>query len=329
MSQKLININLFFQKDVTVIDLPFPKKTVELLLEFLYTDSLTSVINIDIDNLLKLLIVADQFFVARLKELCEIFLSEKMTFKNTVEILSFAHMYNAKKLKTCCIQFITLNMPTFLDLGFLNDLQVDILGDISVAYFEEKKLCCRVITPHSKAVDDEVLVSIANKYPVETNVLEIKPVLKNEQKKKTRPHKTSFSKKEKNSSLEKETIVENDILVVKTVVNNDVNTIRTTDSASRRLTFINKATEMMKSENIAINYVKLNPNDSSSSIENSFVDSNDFPELGSSFSNSENLTPKNHQQKIESRHKMVKISQKQRKKLNSESDDGSSKSGNN
>lgn len=314
---------------MTVVNLSFPKRTVELLLDFLYTDSLPSVTDIDIDNLLKLLILADQFFVAKLKELCEIFLSEKITFKNTVEILSFAHMYNANRLKTCCIQFIILNMPTFLDLGYLNDLHIDILGEISEAYFEEKKLSCRVITPHSEAVSDDVLISIVNKYPVLTTVLENKPILKSEQKKKTRPRKISFSKKEKISSLEKETIVENDVLVVKSVINNDFNTMRTSDSASKRMTSISKATEMMKSENIAINYVKLNPNDSSSSLENSFIDSNDFPELGSSFSNSENLTPKNFQQKNESRHKMVKISQKQRKKLNSESDDGLSKSGKN
>lgn len=310
------------------MNLPFPKRTVELLLEFLYTDSLPSVTDIDVDNLLRLLVLTDQFFVAKLKEQCETFLSEKMSFKNTVEILSFAHLYNASKLKRCCIKFITLNMPTFLDLGYLNDLQVEILEEISLAYYEEKNLSYRVITPYSHAVSDEVLIAIANKYPVLTNISEHKLVIKSDQKKKARSHKISFSKKEKITSLEKETIVENDIFVLKTAVKNDVNAATMNGSINKRVTSINKAAEIMKSESIPINYVKLKPNDSSSSLENSFVDSNDFPELGISFGHGENLTPKNYH-KNESKHKIVRMSQKQRKKLNSESDDGQSKTGKN
>lgn len=318
-----------FQNEVSEVNLPFPKRTVELLLDYLYTDSLPPVTDIDTDNLLRLLILTDQFFVAKLKEQCETFLSEKMSFKNTVEILSFAHLYNANKLKRCCIKFITLNMPSFLDLGYLNDLQMEILEEISLAYFEEKNLSYRVITPYSHAVSDEVLAAIASKYPVLTNISENKLVIKSDQKKKIRSHKTSFSKKEKISSLETETIVEHDIFVLKTTVNNDVNPVVMNGSFNKRVSSINKAADIIKSENIPVNYVKLNHNDSSSSLENSFIDSNDFPELGNSFGHSENLTPKNSYHKNESKLKIVRMSQKQRKKLNSESDDGQSKAGKN
>lgn len=315
------------------MNLPFPKRTVELLLEFLYTDSLPPIVDIDIDNLLKLLILADQFFVAKLKDLCETYLSEKMSFKNTVEVLSFAHLYNAKKLKRCCIKFITLNMLTFLDLGYLNFLQDELLKEISLAYFEEKNLSYRVITPHSEAVSDEILLSIAQKYPVSSSIVENNQSLKSDQKKKTRSHKISFSKKEKLNALEKETIIENNVLVVKTsteyndkdILKYGVDNTSNTDS-SKRVNSINKAAGVLKTESIPINYVKLNANDSSSSFDNSFIEA-DFPELGSSFGNNESVTLKNIVHKNESKHKMVRMSQKQRKKLNSESDDGQPKPG--
>lgn len=318
------------------MNVPFQKRTVELLLDFLYTDSLPSEAEIDLDNLLRVLILADQFFVAKLKMICETSLSEKMSFKNAVEILSFAHIYNANKLKQCCIKFITLNMSTFLDMGCLSDLQDELLEEISRAYFEEKQLSYRVITPYSDAVSDEALLSIVNKFPTPAIISDNKHGLKSEQKKKSRSHKTSFSKKEKLTSSDKETISENDILVVKSLPEakdsskNGVTIIPTND-LSKRLNSINKAADILKTEEISMNYVKLNGNDSSSSFENSFIDSNNFPELSSSFGNNDNSyisTPKSAGHKTESKHKIVRMSQRQRKKLNSESDNEQPKTGN-
>lgn len=321
-----INSNfILFQNDITEVNLPFPKKTVELLLDFLYTDSLP-MMDIDIDNLLKLLILADQFFVAKLKQLCETLLSDKLSFRHTVEILSFAHLYNANQLKRCCIKFITLNMQAFLDMGYLTDLPGDILEEVSSAYFNEKDLSYRVITPYCNAVSDEELLAIANKYPVVTVISENKLNIKNDQKKKNRSHKVSFSRKDK-IQQENVTIKENDIISTNEIVNNTVIITSTPNDLSKRINAINKAANLMKSESIPINYVKLNANDSSSSFENSFIDSNNFPELGSSFGNSDNIITRNSLPKYDLKHKMVRMSQKQRKKLNSESDDGQPKPG--
>lgn len=306
------------------MNLSFPKKTVELLLDFLYTDSLPAM-DIDIDNLLKLLILADQFFVAKLKNLCEILLSDKLSFKHTVEVLSLAHMYNANKLKLCCIKFITWNIQAFLDMGCLNDLTDEILEEVSLAYFEEKNLSYRVITPYSGAVSDEELMTIANKYPVLTAISENKLNLKNDQKKKNRSHKISFSKKEK-ISLENKSVEDNDVFFTSTTINNE-DTTNSNNGTSKRVNAINKASNLLKSENIPIKYVKLNANDSSSSFENSFIDSNNFPELGSSLGNGDNIMAKNSHPKYELKHKMVRMSQKQRKRLSSENDDGQSKPG--
>lgn len=322
-------INFPFQNKLTEVNLSFPKRTVELLLDFLYTDTIPPT---DIDNLLKLLILADEFLVIKLKEQCETFLSEKISFRNTAEILSFAHLYKADELKRCCLEFITLNMPAFLDLGHLNELQDELLEEISSVYFEEKEMSHRVITPYPDAVSDEIIMTIASKYPVPTITSGNKNLPKSDQKKRARFHKTSLSKREKVTTPDKETILQNDSLDLKNqsqhyeidCPSNGADTTSPTELL-KRVGSITKATSIMKTEDIPINYVKLGCNDSSSSFENCFADSNDFPELCSSFSNAENLTPKNSMHKNESKHKIVRMSQKQRKKLNSESDDGQTK----
>lgn len=73
----------------------------------------------DFDLIARTLIIADQFFCSKLKELSEIALSNLMSLKNVVEILQMAEMYNAYQLKHCSMEFICLNLSAILESRYL------------------------------------------------------------------------------------------------------------------------------------------------------------------------------------------------------------------
>ncbi|KAG5881388.1 hypothetical protein JTB14_012005 [Gonioctena quinquepunctata] len=290
------------------VTLPFPKSTVEALLEFLYTDSLSSLNSVDTDHLFRILVLADQLFVTRLKDQCELLLSDNLTLRNVIQILSFAHLYNADKLKFCCMQFMVLNMTPLLESRALDDLEDDLLKELSDFYFEEKReVWCRVITPYSTAVSDEVIESVGLSYPVcLTSEVEVTP-MKSSQKKKTRSHKVS--ERHLSVSLENDNNYDS---VIQFPDESEPEVKKDPVDLPGRLKSIQLASRVVKSENIETNYTKLG-SDLSVSLNESF----DFPELNSPpFYTSGSLQAKSPTQKV-SKHKMVKLSQKERKRLSS------------
>lgn len=301
--------NMFMRwngKTTSEVSIPFSKTTAEALLEYLYTDSLSKLNCLEVDHLFNILILADQLFVTRLKEQCELLLSDLLTLKNIIQILSFADIYNADKLKYCCMMFIIANIAPLLEVKAFNDLDDELLKEISEFYFDRKKeIQCRVITPYSTAVSDDVISSIAGAYPVsmteEVEVTQIKPV----HKKRTRQHRHS----EKNVSFSEKDVSNDSVIQFPDepeplIENNDL---------PDRLKSIKVASKIVKEEIVYENYTKLNNMSDRSSLSVSFDDSVEFPELGSP-----NII-KGSLQKSDSKIRLVKMSQKQRKRLSSES----------
>uniref|UniRef100_A0A6P7F2T9 Inhibitor of Bruton tyrosine kinase n=1 Tax=Diabrotica virgifera virgifera TaxID=50390 RepID=A0A6P7F2T9_DIAVI len=291
------------------VSLPFPKNTVEALLEYLYTDSLSKLNALEVDHLFNVVILADQLFVQRLKEQCELLLSDLLTMKNVIQVLSFADVYCANKLKYCCMMFIIANITPLLELKAFNDLDDDLLKELSDFYFDQKKeIHCRVITPYSTAESDEVIASIASTYPVsmseEVDITPNKPV----HKKRNRPHRTS----EKSNSISEKDASYDSIIQFPDEPDIIAEVDNKITELPNRLKSITLASKIVKEELVQENFTKLNK----SSLSVSFDDSVQFPELGSSpvFS----LT-KASPQKTDTRTKPVKMSQKQRKRLSSES----------
>lgn len=64
------------------------------------------------------LIVADQMLIARLKELCEIALSNNLNLRNASHLMQFAATYHAEQLQQCCMQYISLNLPAILEMRY-------------------------------------------------------------------------------------------------------------------------------------------------------------------------------------------------------------------
>lgn len=263
-------------------------------MDHLYTDTFVKLNSLDTDHLFNVLILADQLFVTRLKEQCECLLSDLLTLKNAVQILSFAYIYTAEKLKYCCMKFITANITPLLESKALDELEDDLLKELSEFYFQEKEaIQCRVITPYSTAEKDEIIESIASAYPVSlTDEVEVTPV-KPVQKKRHRQHRNS----EKSNSI---SISDNDSSFDSFIQFPDEPepSIPEIIDMPARLRSIHLANRVVREESVLEDY---------------------YPMLGSSgsptFSFSNRLSPNKHEGRI----KMVKISQKQRKRLASES----------
>ncbi|EPY87905.1 hypothetical protein CB1_000212019 [Camelus ferus] len=98
------------------LEMPIHSDILKVILDYLYTDEAVVVKESqNVDFVCSVLVVADQLLITRLKEICEVALSEKLTLKNAAMLLEFAAMYNAEQLKLSCLQFIGLNMAALLE----------------------------------------------------------------------------------------------------------------------------------------------------------------------------------------------------------------------
>jgi hypothetical protein len=92
--------------------LPLP--VLEVLFDFLYSDEAPQVAD-DPELARTMLVVADQMFIDRLKEVCECALAATLTLRNAAELLQLAATYNSEQLKTCCMQYISINLSAFIE----------------------------------------------------------------------------------------------------------------------------------------------------------------------------------------------------------------------
>uniref|UniRef100_A0A8C0KNR5 Inhibitor of Bruton tyrosine kinase n=1 Tax=Canis lupus dingo TaxID=286419 RepID=A0A8C0KNR5_CANLU len=101
----------------TALEMPIHSDILEVILDYLYTDEAVVIKESqNVDFVCSVLVVADQLLITRLKGICEVALTEKLTLKNATMVLEFAAMYNAEQLKLSCLQFIGLNMAALLEI---------------------------------------------------------------------------------------------------------------------------------------------------------------------------------------------------------------------
>mmetsp|Transcript_7998 Transcript_7998/g.10633 ORF Transcript_7998/g.10633 Transcript_7998/m.10633 type:complete len:320 (+) Transcript_7998:57-1016(+) len=98
--------------------------TVSRMLEFLYTNKIQHISTCSPEELLSLLIVAEEKLLPELKALCENEASKLISVENCAKMLSTAESYNAPQLKEACISFILDNVGEVTDdLGFQKELE--------------------------------------------------------------------------------------------------------------------------------------------------------------------------------------------------------------
>uniref|UniRef100_A0A8C2I4C0 Inhibitor of Bruton agammaglobulinemia tyrosine kinase n=1 Tax=Cyprinus carpio TaxID=7962 RepID=A0A8C2I4C0_CYPCA len=153
---RLGEINVLFHTcatSCTALDLPTSSEVLQAILEYIYTDESPTVReSVNVEFVCNVLVVADQLLITRLKEICEVAITENLTLKNAAELLEFATVYNADQLKLSCLQFIVLNMAALLEaLEILSD---DVLLDLTAAYRRMiPAMQRRLITPYADAPD--------------------------------------------------------------------------------------------------------------------------------------------------------------------------------
>ncbi|KAB0803203.1 hypothetical protein PPYR_00173 [Photinus pyralis] len=299
------------------ITLPFPSAILLQLIEFLYTDELPLLRKEDVDHICQLLILADQLFVIRLKEICEHTLTSFVTLKNVAQMISFATIYNANQLKNYCMEFVCVNLSCILESKCLETLDDEELCDITNFYSTFHPIMeCRVITPYSYAPSDEVLLEANKICEISFNEESISDKHASKtQKKRTRIRKTStkeiavnkeydhfptFSSPEK---IELENIEEK-----QTIETYEIRRVKS------RLKALEMAKEIVNCDNSMQEYTKLPLRHRTISITPM-----DFPELTKDYIPT-SPTPKSSKvEKVEIKQKITKLSQKQRKRLSSES----------
>ncbi|XP_010902790.2 inhibitor of Bruton tyrosine kinase isoform X2 [Esox lucius] len=139
----------------SALEMPTSSEILQVILEYVYTDESPTVKEcVNVEFVCNVLVVADQLLITRLKEMCEVALTENLTLKNAAELLEFAAMYNAEQLKVSCLQFIVLNMAALLESKALEILRDDVLMELSTAYRRMvPAMQRRLITPYPDAPD--------------------------------------------------------------------------------------------------------------------------------------------------------------------------------
>nr|XP_005596865.2 inhibitor of Bruton tyrosine kinase isoform X3 [Equus caballus] len=137
------------------LEMPIHSDILKVILDYLYTDEAVVIKESqNVDFVCSVLVVADQLLITRLKEICEVALTEKLTLKNAATLLEFAAVYNAEQLKLSCLQFIGLNMAALLEARSLDVLSDGVLKDLSVFYRKMVPgMDRRVITPYQDGPD--------------------------------------------------------------------------------------------------------------------------------------------------------------------------------
>ncbi|XP_037949451.1 inhibitor of Bruton tyrosine kinase-like [Teleopsis dalmanni] len=148
-----------------------PVAYMEPILDFLYNCDveLFRKQNYNESFLYNMIVFCDQFFVERLRKICEIMILDKITIRKCGEMLDFAHTYNCEALKLGCLNFICQNLARVLVQKSLDNCDPDALNCINSHYRSifKRAFDYRIITPCSEAVDDDLLYSFVDDFRVD------------------------------------------------------------------------------------------------------------------------------------------------------------------
>ncbi|KAM8870686.1 inhibitor of Bruton tyrosine kinase [Spinachia spinachia] len=139
----------------SALEMPTSSEVLHVILEYVYLDESNTIKECsNVEFVCNVLVVADQLLIPRLKEICEVVITENLTLKNGAELLEFASVYNADQLKLSCLQFIVVNMAALLESKALDILSEEVLVELSAAYRRMiPAMQRRVITPYPDAPD--------------------------------------------------------------------------------------------------------------------------------------------------------------------------------
>lgn len=150
-----------------------PAEYMEPIVDYLYSSDfiglfLDSPQNYSENFIFQMLTICDQFFIEQLRYNFEVLVLERFSIRNCGEILEFACSFNCDKLERACIEYICFNLDRVLENQSLVHLDTEILTKINERYRELfPEVGYRMITPYMDAVSDEVLESFVDDFHVD------------------------------------------------------------------------------------------------------------------------------------------------------------------
>ncbi|XP_014103138.2 inhibitor of Bruton tyrosine kinase [Bactrocera oleae] len=148
-----------------------PPEYMRPIIEFLYSSDVENFRkqNFSETFLFNLIVYCDQFFIESLRKVCETLILEKIALRKCGEFLDFACMYNCDILKEGCLEFICQNLARVLNYKSLDMCEPEALKYINEHYRKMFKdvFDYRMITPDSDAVDDELLLSFVDDFRID------------------------------------------------------------------------------------------------------------------------------------------------------------------
>lgn len=115
----------------------------------------------DLEFICNILVVADQFLLSRLKQICECQLTKLLTLKNVAEVLQFSFNYSAGQLQNSAMQFICLNLPALLENKTLEILDEEVFSSLDKFYrrsnptFEKRRITPVFGFPSKQLIEEE------------------------------------------------------------------------------------------------------------------------------------------------------------------------------
>jgi len=100
------------------------------LLKYLYTDHIEDHSSWDLENLMDILVCAEEYQVTRLKSICEVLISEQMKLENCLDILQLSDMHFARDLKKFTLKFIIEHITELENCGELFKLNMNLMTEI-------------------------------------------------------------------------------------------------------------------------------------------------------------------------------------------------------
>uniref|UniRef100_A0A3B3BGL0 Inhibitor of Bruton agammaglobulinemia tyrosine kinase n=1 Tax=Oryzias melastigma TaxID=30732 RepID=A0A3B3BGL0_ORYME len=137
----------------SALEMPTSSEILQVILEYIYTDESPTIKECqNVEFVCNVLVVADQLLITRLKEMCEVVITE-----NCMLYSSFPPPTDTTlllQLKLSCLQFISLNMAALLESKALDVLSDEVLVELSAAYRRLiPAMQKRIITPYPDAPD--------------------------------------------------------------------------------------------------------------------------------------------------------------------------------
>ncbi|KAH8233465.1 hypothetical protein KR026_008461 [Drosophila bipectinata] len=114
--------------------------------------------------LYNMITICDQYFIESLQNLCELLILDKISIRKCGEMLEFATMYNCKLLLKGCMDFICQNLARVLCYRSIEQCDGETLKGLNDHYRSmfSRVFDYRQITPFSEAIEDELLLSFVD-----------------------------------------------------------------------------------------------------------------------------------------------------------------------